>query len=472
LARLVLLALGVGVAVVLGLGAVTSTTRQERAPEHSAADRAPASPLRVSRANPRYFADGSGRPVYLTGSHVWWNLVGSRTWRVDCARGRVEPFNFKRYLDRLAWHNHNFIRLWTIELTRWEECGETVKVAPQPWLRTGPGRALDGLPRFDLSRFNPAYFRRLRQRVQAARARGLYVSVMLFEGWGLQWQGHWRWRSHPFHRPNNVNRIEGDANGDGSGLEAHTLAVPPVTRLQDAYVRRVIAAVNDLDNVLYEIANESGVYSTAWQYHMIDLVKRHQRRLGKIHPVGMTFQHAHGSNQTLYRSRADWVSPFGREFLSDPPPADGQKVVLQDTDHQCGGCGDPTFPWRNFLRGHNPIYMDSMDDEPRKQAIRSAMGQTHRFADRIDLARTRPRTDLASTRYALAAPGYEYLVYQPDGGPFTLDLRATTASYAVEWFDPGVDRTTRGAAVTGGGILTFTPPFDGQAVLYLKRRRG
>ena len=74
--------------------------------------------------------------------------------------------------------------------------------------------------RFDLRRFDPAYFRRLRNRVLAAKARGIYVSVMLFEGWGLQWQGDWRWRSHPFHAPNNVNGIEGDANDDGSGLEA------------------------------------------------------------------------------------------------------------------------------------------------------------------------------------------------------------------------------------------------------------
>ena len=31
-------------------------------------------PLRVSKANPRYFEDGSGKIVYLTGSHTWTNL--------------------------------------------------------------------------------------------------------------------------------------------------------------------------------------------------------------------------------------------------------------------------------------------------------------------------------------------------------------------------------------------------------------
>jgi hypothetical protein len=223
--------------------------------------------------------------------------------------------------------------------------------------------------------------------------------------------------------------------------------------------------------VLYEIANESGVYSTAWQYHMIDLVKRDARRRGKAHPVGMTFQHAHGSNGALFGSRADWVSPFGLEYLTDPAPANGRKVVLMDTDHQCGGCGDPTFPWRSFLRGYNPIYMDELDDEPRKWAIRSALGQTRRYANRIDLAHMRPLVELASTRYVLAAPGREYLVYQPDGGPFSVDLGAASASFRVEWFDPGHDRVVRADAVSGRGVVRFTPPFQGQAVLYLKRGR-
>ena len=33
-----------------------------------------------------------------------------------------------------------------------------------------------------------------------------------------------------------------------------------MTALQEAYVRKVIDTVNDLDNVLYEITNEAGVY--------------------------------------------------------------------------------------------------------------------------------------------------------------------------------------------------------------------
>ena len=32
-------------------------------------------PLRVDSCNPRYFTDGSGKAIYMTGAHTWANLV-------------------------------------------------------------------------------------------------------------------------------------------------------------------------------------------------------------------------------------------------------------------------------------------------------------------------------------------------------------------------------------------------------------
>ena len=72
----------------------------------------------------------------------------------------------------------------------------------------------DGKPKFDLTKFNPAYFDRLRARVQVAGARGIYVSVMLFGGmWGTEHVS--TWRGHPFNRENNIDGIDGDVDGDG-----------------------------------------------------------------------------------------------------------------------------------------------------------------------------------------------------------------------------------------------------------------
>ena len=110
-------------------------------------------------------------------------------------------------------------------------------------------RIRDGKPGFDLTRFD-GYFDRLRSRVTAARDHGIYVSVMLFEGWEIQFTDGWR--HHPFHGANNVNGIEADANGDGSALEYNTIHDSDMGRrlleLQRAYVRKVVDTVNDLDN--------------------------------------------------------------------------------------------------------------------------------------------------------------------------------------------------------------------------------
>ncbi len=439
------------------------------APAAGAADRH----LRILKENGRYFGNGTGKAVYLTGSHVWWNLSGP-DWTGSCA-GAEDGFTFDGYLDRLVSHRHNFIRLWRIEHTRWDECGGEIRVAFQPWLRAGPPEepALDALPKFDLTKLDPAYFERLRARVAAAKRRGIYVAVMLFEGWSLHsLAAPWNWHGHPFHAQNNVNGIDGDLDGNGIGTEIVTLANPDVLAIQKRYVKRVFQTVNSFDNVLYEIGNEAGSWSTQWQYHMIRYVKSLQRARKEPRPVGMTYPHPGGNNKLLHRSPADWISPWSPKYMSDPPPASGSRVILSDTDHHCGICGDEGWPWRTFMRGLNPIYMDVLDlknHDVERTAIRRAMGQTRRFAGRIDLAGSRPVPALSSTRYVLAVGRRQVLVYQPGSGPFRVDLRGSARRYSVEWFRLATGVTRRTATVRAGTVRTFRPPFAGPAVLLLRR---
>ncbi len=447
-------------------------------------------PLRVHPTNPRYFTDGARSPdgslraVYLTGSHTWNN-------RRDI--GRDDPpkaFDFDAYLDFLERHGHNFIRLWawdsalwdTRSALEWVEEGAIYHVAPQPWRRTGPGQAPDGKPKFNLEQFDPAYFERLRSRVQAAGRRGIYVSVMLFEGWALSFDPT-SWRGHPFRRENNVQGINGDPNGDGRGLEIQTLTIPRITAAQEAYVRKVIDTVNDLDNVLYEVSNEARLLNPAsstkdWQYHMIRFIKNEEAKKGRRHPVGMTSQGGGGGDDSeiLRRGPADWISPNPDRFdyKNNPPASDGAKVVLLDTDHLWGVGGDAAWVWKSFLRGHNPLFMDPYEHDilgkgrpDQWEGARRALGTTRGLAMRIDLAKMTPAPDLASTRYCLANPGHEYLVYQPGSGEFSVNL--ATGNHAFEWFDPAKGSVaSTGSVKTAGGNQAFTPPFSGPAVLYLK----
>ncbi len=432
-------------------------------------------PLRVCSANPRYFTDASGRAIYLTGSHTWNNLV-------DMGESDPPPaFDFPAYLDMLANLNHNFIRMWTWELSSWDTAANREKqarrhfVRPLVYARTGPGLALDGKPKFDLNRFDPEYFQRLRERVAMAGDRGIYVSVMLFEGWGVQFMKN-GWKSHPFNGNNNINGIEADANGDGIGTEVHELGNRTITELQERYVRKVIDTVNEFDNVLYEISNENHPASTPWQYHMINFIHEYEKTKPKQHPVGMTFQYKGGRNADLFASPAEWISPnFEGGYRDNPPPADGKKVVLNDTDHLGGIWGNRAWVWKSFTRGHNPIFMDPYDERVLQTrpnldglGVRKNMGYTLSYARRMDLTAMTPQGELASSGFCLANPGKEYLVYLPTSGPVTVDLSGASRRVTVEWFDPKTGETREGGMVWVAGKQTFDSPFPNDAVLYIR----
>jgi hypothetical protein len=463
-------------------------------------------PLRHSDTNLLYFADGNGKAVYLTGSHVWNDLQDIEPpLRMDCQSKWLEPgtelvsmFGFSNYLDFLTKENHNFIRLWSWEQAAWVSwLTSKLVIHPLPYARTGPGTALDGLPKFNVLQFDQDYFDRLRSRVSAAGERGIYVSVMLFQGWSIETKGlsgKNPWLGHPFNRANNVNGVDGDPNGDDKGTEDHTLQIAEITALQESYVRKVVATLNDLDNVLWEISNESDPISKDWQYHMINFLKRYEAGQPKQHPVGMTFC---GETVDLFDSPADWVSPGcsqQKDYCKNPPPADGRKVIISDTDHLFGVGGDRAWVWKSFTRGLNPIFMDPLE-MPQWEPVRQAMGLTLAYANRMDLSAMRPRGDLATSGYCLANPGKEYLVYLPfeahklESTRFirryknkimnfrwlfkrtvTVNLSDTLGEFLVEWCDPSSGEITTGSSITAGTKLSFKAPFKGDAVLYVRKK--
>lgn len=453
--------------------------------------------LRPHPQNPRYFTNDGGKAIYLTGSHTWTNLKDSGT------TDPPQSFDFNKYLDFLKRYNHNFIRLWTLELTKFfdRSKGEVVSVTPFPWQRTGPGLALDGKPKFDLSKFNQEYFDRLRSRVIAARDRGIYVSIMLFEGWGIYYsKPPWRWDGHPFNVNNNINGIDGDPNKDGKGLESHTLQIPrivnrlirkvpvifpivkifkipTIVKIQEDYIKKVIDTINDSDNVLYEISNEDHVYSVIWQYYMINFIHSYEKTKPKQHPVGMTAKSDLG-NEVIYNSNADWISPaavWGDEndpYKVNPPATNGRKVIISDTDHLWGMGGDRKWVWKSFLRGYNTIYMDNLkssgwEDGEGPEDARKAMGHTLTYADKMKLASVYPRNNLSSTGYCLANIGKEYLIYQPESNKsFTVNLLAGIYNY--EWFNPVSGNIfSKGSFTVDSDFKSFTPPFSDDAVLYV-----
>jgi hypothetical protein len=459
--------------------------------------------LRVHPTNPRYFTDDGIRAVYLTGSHTWDNFQ-------DLGEEAASQFDFKDFLDLLEKHSHNFTRLWVWEQAAWAPWSSAkIVFDPMPYERSGPGTALDGKPKFNLERFNQVYFDRLRARVIAAQERGIYVAVMLFNGWSIgkkTGQSGNPWPGHPFHRDNNINGIDGDADGDGEGQEIHTRKLPAISVLQEIYVRKVIDMVNDLDNVIYEIANESHDASLAWQEYLVDYIRAYEGGKPKQHPVLVTSPYAYLAinpgqlNALLSQSNAEAISPNDAGgYFNNPPANDGSKIIFNDTDHLCGVCGDASWVWKSFTRGLNPIFMDPMDDF-RWEPARLAMGQTLRLARNVNLAEMEGRPDLCSTSYCLANPGREYIAYVPPQ-PHAVEsiigrmssrirprlrrlLRTRNIFHRAIEIDLSdaygvfkvACRTPRGGTLlshtttTGGGRRLLHAPFNGDVVVHLSQQ--
>jgi hypothetical protein len=445
--------------------------------------------------NSRYFSDDGERAVYLTGLHTWANFQD-----ILLTGSPEEILDYDAYLDAMHRYHHNFIRLWMFENAAWAPwTKDIITWFPLPYARTGPGTALDGEPRFNLDLWNEEYFERLRDRVIKAGTKGIYVSVMLFEGWSknkpvIQGGGK-PWDSHPFNQYNNINGVNGEIDNT-DGLDAYSLNIPSIVSYQEAYVRKVIDTVNDLDNVLYEIINEIDCTedSCRWQYHFINYIHHYEASMPKQHPVGMTIPWDginKQDNAVLFNSPADWISPFSsdmEDYRSDPPQAEGKKVVITDTDHLWGYGGNQLWVWKSFLRGLNPIFMDpwlpipgkligdgyfgsdlNRRDYPDWEPIRKNMGYTLRYAQRMDLASMTPRRKLASTGYCLANPGYEYLVFLPDTNEVGMIFEETNQRYNLEWFEPCSGTIQDGGQINCGGVCRLTSPFEKDAVLYIRK---
>lgn len=422
-----------------------------------------AGPLSVSSSNPRFFVDSNGKAVYLTGVHLNNDLVD---------RSDKAVLDFTSYLNFLQQYEHNFVRLWAWEQAAWtNESTAKITFDPLPYQRKGPGTALDGGRKFDLTRFNQTYFDRLRSRVVEAGQRGIYVSVMLFQGFSSQRKaigGGDPWTGHPFNVGNNVNGINGDPSGNNNGEEVHSLIVPAITSLQEAYVRKVVDTLNDLDNVLYEISGDAPSSSRDWQYYMINYLKRYQATKPKQHPVGMSYLYL-GTTNDLLASPADWILLPGTDV--NPPLAVGGKVIFSDMDPKLLG-GGTSYPlvWESFMRGLNPIYLESdLANPSADENVRNSMGYTLKYSQLVNLSSMAPSSDVCSSGYCLINPGLEYLVYLPSGGgTVSVDLSPASGNFVASWFSPITGRTISGGTVSSGIPILFTSPIEGDAVLYLQ----
>lgn len=423
--------------------------------------------------NPRYFSV-DGKTTLFIGPHNWYTIQDSTD-----VNTVANPFDFTKYLNQCKGNGANFLRLWMWESPRAMPLeSDTYTFSPLPWARTGPGNAADGSLKFDLTTWDSTYFTRLYDRVGQAIAAGFVVGVQLFEGWsvgtlgGTQNPGTY----HPFKSGNNINSISVDANADGNLYEMHAQTAGAILDLQQAYVRHVLDTLNGYDEIIYEVANETQ-HDTAtlnWQAAMADYIASYESLLAKQHPVWLTATISESGPNTWLTGansnvKAISLHDIAGNYTDNMPVADGGKISLLDTDHIFGEGGDYLWMWKAFMRGHNPLWMDGIDNafSTSGTALRAKLqcGAIRRMSTKINLDTVVPD----GTAYMLSGAG-EWLILSPTGA--SLSVAITPGVYAYEWLMLDSHEIVEKGSIIATGTTTFFPPRAVPCVLLVQSAVG
>ena len=201
-------------------------------------------PLQLHPGNPHYFVY-KGRPTVLITSGEHYGAV------LNLA------FDYVAYLDELKRNGFNLTRTFTG--TYREEGtsghgrsplspgrGPSAFIAPWAWSPSEGG--FEGR-KFDLDRWNSAYFDRLKAFCRAAEVRGVIVELVIFS----RMYDNQRWRSSPMHSDNNQ---QGESWRSVPFDRFLTSDSRELLARQKAVVRKIVTELRDEPNVYFEIANE------------------------------------------------------------------------------------------------------------------------------------------------------------------------------------------------------------------------
>ena len=448
-----------------------------------AATPAPMQPLALHPENPRYFLY-EGRPTVLVTSGEHYGALLNL------------DFDFVRYLDEL--HARGFNQTRTFAGTYRELPGSfriqhnTLAPAPGrylcPWARSATPGAADGGNRWDLERWDPAYFQRLEALLDHARRRGVIVELVLF----CTFYEDRLWEICPMNARNNVQGV-----GAVARTEPLTLKDARLVALQEALVREIVRRLNRFPNLYYEICNEPYFQGVApeWQAHIAATIARTEAELPQRHLIAQNI-----ANKTaVVRDPDPHVSIFNFHYAY-PPTVVAENAHLRRPigfdESGFRGCDDRPYrteAWAFLLAG-GAIY-SNLDysftvDHPDGTApvtpptpggggprLRGQLAFLARFMRSLPFWRM--RADRSWVRgvpegvpaHALVEPGRHYALHLDGGGRVNLSVTLPAGRYAVTWYDPltGEPLATGELASTGEPRDLPSPPYREDVVLRLAR---
>jgi hypothetical protein len=365
----------------------------------------------------------------------------------------------------------------------------------QPWARSGQGRAWDGLSQYDLTKFNPWYFARLREFAVLCDRKGLVLLHQAYFQHNLIEAGA-HWADFPW-RPANCLQKTGFAepppyvnNKRIFMAEAFYDVEHPLRRqLHRAYIRKCLDTLGDQRNVIYLTGGE---YTGPLKFvqFWIDVVCAWQKETGKKVLLGLSatkdVQDAiltdpvRGPTVAVIDLRYWWYTADGSLYA----PKGGQSLAPRQHWRQWSGNRQRSDTQvarqvREYRRRYPDKAILCSLDRVNAAAVLAAGGSIpnlprlkgSRLLDALSRMKPfEPRTPLAEGQCALAEPGRHYLVWST-AAKVRLDLGADQGSYKAWRVElPSCRIVACAEEVNGGKVVELTTPTPGAWLLWLSRR--
>jgi hypothetical protein len=439
-----------------------------------------AQPLALHPANPHYFLLG-GKALILVTSGEHYGAVLNR------------DFDYPKYLATLAADGLNLTRTFTGAYV--EPAGafkierNTLAPAPGrllcPWARSSTPGYVNGGNRFDLTRWDEAYFHRLKDFLTRAGRHGIVVELNLFTPMYEDAQ----WNYSPMKASNNVNGI-----GKVGKHEVYTIdKEPALLAVQETLVRKLVTELNGFDNLYYEVCNEPyfGGVTRAWHDRITDVIIATEKKLPKKHLISWNV----ANDYAKVKDPHPGLSIFNFHYARPSAASDnyGLNKVLGLNETGFKGAGNDYYrmqAWEFLLAGgglyNNLDYSFCVGHEdgtfPVKAPTPGGGGPELRrqlrllaeFLRAFDFIRMKPAHQLVKGGapgevgfQVLAEPGKQYAIYLRGRRSVEIDLPA--GSYRGEWLDAVSGRRTPVllSGHQGGTAVLRPPPFAQDGALRL-----
>jgi len=470
-----------------------------------------AAPIRLHPKNPHYFLLNE-KAMVLIGSGEHYGAVMNA------------DFDYRRYLGALQTDGMNYTRLFGgsyLEVPSKSFGILRNDLAPArgryiaPWARSGTPGYAGGGNKFDLTRWDPAYFERLHDFLSAAARRGIIVEITLFSS---QYDPA-QWNICALNPQNNIN---GTDSIDWKKL--HTLENGNMLGYQEKYVRKLVDEANTFDNVIFEIQNEpwsdrpvlAGVVnpylrpqvrekypnsvdvadtlSTAWQARVAEWIASEEARLPNRHLIAQNYcnflapvrQLAPGVSivnfHYAYPDAVLFNYGLGKALSYDETGFLGREDdVYRRQAWNFMLSGGSTFDNLDysFSVGHE----DGTDLAPNgpgggSPALRRQLRVLSEFLQKLPLLDLRPDMHTvthAAGAYArvLSSPGREYGMYFDGNGPMDVTLDLPAGDYSGGWVntETGAVAKEENFVHRGGEKVLRSPEFRNGIALHLKNQK-